>query len=354
MFENVVVVIPSYEPDHRLSEVVRSVYESGFENIVVVNDGSDPELYGHFFDEIKSSHCVVLRHDYNMGKGHALKTAFSYIISHYPSVIGCITVDSDGQHAASDIVAVAECLSQSPDSLILGCRQFDGDVPFKSKAGNNITRGVFRLFCGMDISDTQTGLRGLPVDFMRRCLEISYDRFEYETEMLLVAKEECVPVREVVIETIYDSKEHHSTHFNAVKDSVRIYRVIFGRFFKYALVSLSSCALDLLLFTFFSMNAKNSVDIMCAVVFARFISAIYNYMLNYRLVFESNETHIISGCKYFFLAVLNLCLSGFIVTGVTSFIGYGPVRILVKAVVDTCIFFLNYIIQKKFVFNSAR
>lgn len=76
-----------------------------------------------------------------MGKGRALKTAFNHILSAMPHITGAVMADADGQHACLDIVACAERLLESPDALIMGCRQFDESiVPFKSRFGNKHAR----------------------------------------------------------------------------------------------------------------------------------------------------------------------------------------------------------------------
>ena len=70
--------------------------------------------------------------------------------------------------------------------VVLGVRTFDGDdVPFKSRFGNNLTSFVFKAMCGLNISDTQTGLRAIPYRYLQTFCEIEGEHFEYETRMLL-------------------------------------------------------------------------------------------------------------------------------------------------------------------------
>ena len=92
-------------------------------------------------------------------------------------------------------------------------RTFDGDdIPWKSRFGNTITMSVFSYIAGTKVHDTQTGLRGIPLGLMKEMLGVSYDRFEFEMQMLLDASANY-PILELPIETIYDSKENHQTHF---------------------------------------------------------------------------------------------------------------------------------------------
>ena len=129
-------------------------------------------------------------------------------------------------------------------------------IPFKSKYGNKITTFVVKLFCGMKISDTQTGLRAIPASFMSQILTTPGERFEYEMNMLIDSKYAC-PIIELPIQTIYESKDNHKTHFDPIRDSYRIYKIFGKMFLHYTISSLSSCVVDLLLFSmFFSISPR--------------------------------------------------------------------------------------------------
>ena len=124
--------------------------------LIVVNDGSS-EPCRPVFDAVKRySRVTLLEHEVNRGKGAAMKTAFAYIASNYSADESVMTVDADGQHLAKDALRGAERLNEHPDALILGSRKFPGNVPFKSRMGNAITRGVFRFTTGVHVYDTQS------------------------------------------------------------------------------------------------------------------------------------------------------------------------------------------------------
>ena len=117
--------------------------------IVVVDDGSGPE-FRQIFDELQSNTAVtVLRHAVNLGKGAALKTGFNHILLAFPDCVGVVTADADGQHAVPDILSLARTLVEKPDQIVLGVRQFHGDVPLRSQLGNIISRYVFQVFTGV-------------------------------------------------------------------------------------------------------------------------------------------------------------------------------------------------------------
>lgn len=348
------VVIPAYEPDSRLIALLHDFQQKGIRNVILVDDGSG-ERYREVFEEaeqmIRDLGGALLKHEINCGKGRALKTGFSYILEHYPDCVGVVTADSDGQHTADCICAVMQKLREKPDCLVLGVRCFDGEqVPWKSRMGNKLTRKVLGYVSGISISDTQTGLRGIPRPFMRELLEVPGERFEFETCMLL----ETVGrygIEEVMIRTVYDSAEHHQTHFKPVMDSLRIYRILGWCFIKYLISSLSSFVIDITLFALFCSLFKGKVIpyIAAATVCARIVSAAWNYTINYKIVFHSRKKAGVSALKYIQLAAVQMLLSAALVTGGSAAFPVVP-EAAVKAVVDTFLFLASYYIQRKYIF----
>ena len=347
------IIIPAYEPDERLIELLSLLAEEDFYT-VVVDDGSG-EGYKNIFAQVKEiigGKGVLLSHDVNKGKGRALKTAFQYVLNNIPDTIGAITADSDGQHTKDCIKAVSACLEKNPNSLILGVRRFDGeDIPWKSRFGNTLTLKVMKLVSGLSISDTQTGLRGIPRKFMEELLDVEGERFEFETRMLLETVNKYSIV-EVPIKTIYESKDNHQTHFNPFLDSIKIYKILFERFFRYVFTALSSFIIDIVLFSILCMMLKHWNPVLYAAVataIARVISATYNYMMNYKFVFRSKEKKLVSAGKYVTLAVVQMGCSALLVTLAIHLFTHTNEAIL-KMVVDTVLFFISYQIQKRFVF----
>lgn len=349
------IIIPAYEPDQRMTNLLSALKKAGFiQPCVIVNDGSGPE-YDHYYKEAEEKYgAVVLKHVKNMGKGKALKTGFSYCLEEYPSLMGCVTADSDGQHTPEAIQAVADALQKRPDSLILGVRDFNlPEIPEKSRFGNNLTKKVFKSLYHAEISDTQTGLRAIPATFMKELLEVKGDRFEFETRMLICALKKGVGIKEVPIETIYDSKANHSTHFRPIVDSIRIYRCFGFAFGKFLLSSLSSSVIDISLFQLFCFMLKHaevSWYVMMATVMARIISAIYNYLINYYVVFQAKTDHRHSAIRYLLLAFLQMLVSAGLTT-LFVYVLHPTVEVSVKIPVDVVLFFASYQIQKKLVYR---
>ncbi len=349
------IVIPSYQPDNRLLDLCEQLKQCGLCNVLIVDDGSG-EQYQPIFQKIRDTYgFTLITHTVNQGKGRALKTAFSHIIEQ-GNAIGCVTADSDGQHTPKDILKCITALQENPTSLILGCRDFSGeDVPSKSKFGNNLTRKIFSYLCGIQVSDTQTGLRAIPLQFMQHLLDVAGERFEFETNMLIECKDR-IKIKEIPIQTIYDSKENHQTHFNPIVDSFKIYRIFAKMFLKYIFSSFSACIIDLVLFSIFCSLTRSAFPafyLIVSTVAARLISATYNCLINYHLVFKTNKEKKSvrsSIIRYFILAAIQMTLSAAFVTFFATLVRHAISDTLVKMIVDVLLFFVSYHIQLKYVF----
>lgn len=344
----IALVIPAYEPTTDFIEFCISIRKSKIKDVIIINDGSSEE-YDNIFDEIsKKCGFILLKHNTNKGKGRALKTAFEYILKEMDYIDGCVTADSDGQHSINDILACMLKLQENKRALILGSRCFDGmNIPSKSRFGNKFTSKIFKLLYKKEISDTQTGLRGVSREFIEKLVEVDGERFEFETCMLIEACKREIKIIEVPIETIYDSKKEHKTHFHAVKDSIRIYKLFVGQFVRFIFSSLSSCLIDLLLFTISVelIKDKSECYILWATFFARSISSIYNYIINYKFVFKSRRSYIFTGGGYFLLAIVIMLCSGMLVSA--AHICFPVSEVVIKVCVDTILFVMNYKIQTK-------
>ena len=131
---NVTVIIPSLNPDEKLRKTVSDLIAVGFDDIILVNDGSAPESVQNFPTDVPE--CTILTHEVNRGKGAAMKTAFRYYLESARKTVGVITVDGDGQHIAEDVLACAREMC-AQNAVILGVRDFsEPQVPPRSRIGN--------------------------------------------------------------------------------------------------------------------------------------------------------------------------------------------------------------------------
>ena len=354
------VVLPSLDPDDKLVAVIDGLLEYGFTDIILVNDGSKPENL-HYFEDAAAQHPEIhlLHHPVNRGKGAALKTAFAWFLENRPNAAGVVTIDGDNQHHPED---TRNCCLRMLETgkLVLGVRDFDQpQVPPRSRMGNKITSGVFKVFVGMTISDTQTGLRAIPTADIKTLITIYGDRFEYETNMLLAMKEYGMAFEEVKIRTVY-IEENKSSHFRAVRDSWRIYKLILKHFFRYTVSSLVSALVDNGLFALLSGLLHNifsgfPLTAVCTVT-ARVISSLLNFFMNHRLVFQSKISVKKAMARYYMLAVPQMAAQVLLTQGVCTLLEIPDsatgLRTLLYAVVMTVLYIASYIIQQRWVFSA--
>ena len=332
-----IALIPAYMPTPSMLPMLGELNDSGFE-CIVVNDGSG-NVYDEFFESVREQ-ATVIDHPANFGKGVALRTGLSYIAGHIVTPYIVVTMDADGQHLVSDALNVCERVIECPDALVLGCREFDGDVPLKSKLGNSITRVVYRLATGVGVSDTQTGLRGFSDRLIKRLLSISGDRYEYETNMLMELARDGCRILEVPIRTIYID-DNSSSHFDPVKDSVKIYKEIL----KFSASSLAGFCADYLLYIVFSLLTGSAIF---ANVTARLFSASLNFTLNRKFVFKSNKSLASSALQYFALAAGILAANTLILMLLTQKLSLNIY--LAKVIVECTMFVVSFLAQKGLVF----
>ena len=350
--KNISLIIPAYKPDEKLLTTLSDASNVGFTDILVVDDGSG-EQFNDIFSKVEQlPYCTLLRHPVNKGKGAALKTAFAYFLKNKPHSIGVVTADADGQHLTKDILAVSEKLSATKH-IVLGCRDFSSnDVPLRSKFGNYCTINVFKLFLGMKISDTQTGLRAFPKFVLPDLLKIKGDRYEFETNMLFFMSRNSIPFEEVVIDTVY-IENNSSSHFRVIRDSIRIY----GLIIKYLLSSIAAMLVDNLLFFLLKLFPILSIaaipQTFVAAFLARIISSLVNYFINAKVVF-SDKANYKTLIKYYALATIQISVSAIIVFLLEKllFVNLAIVSTVLKMIVDTILFFISFRIQHKWVFNS--
>lgn len=350
---NIGILIPAFNPDLKLVQLLANLYQQSDFNqkVIVIDDGSDRQ---NIFNQVKKSYpnVIVLHHEVNAGKGAALKTGFRYIVKNFPNILGIATMDADGQHLVEDLRAVEETFIKNIMALVIGSRTFGDDVPLRSRFGNLLTNKLVSLLVGINITDTQTGLRVIPIKYANQLLSLKSNHYEFEFEMLLSAKQSNVGLIEVPIQTVY-LNDNATSHFRVIADSIAIY----SRFFKFAFSGLGSFLIDFVSFYIlvnFMMNASSSNFILLATIIARLLSAIFNYGVNKKLVFQEQGSGTL--LKYAILMVTQMIASGLMTTLMSELTGqlHSTFWItFIKLWIDFLLFLISYQIQKKVLFKPV-
>ena len=337
------VIIPAYRPEESLLQLVAALSEKPIPAIVLVDDGSGLDYRELFRRAEQYPKVRVVRHAINLGKGAALKTGINSALCAFPNLRGIVTADADGQHHPDDIEQVSTKLAAEPDCLVLGTRTFSADVPLRSRVGNIVTRTVMRALVGQNVSDTQTGLRGIPLRLLPSLLRIEANGYDFELDMLIAVRQQAIPIVEVPIRTIYEPG-NRTSHFNPLIDSMKIYFVLL----RFSSVSLTTAALDTLVFY---LAYRRLGNVAMSQALGRLVAVAFNYSMVRRAVFFSKLGHLSVLPKYLLL----VCLSGTAsYAGIQLLNTRFHIQLLpAKLFVETLLFFANFAIQRDFIFGKS-
>ncbi|HEY3742722.1 MAG TPA: bifunctional glycosyltransferase family 2/GtrA family protein [Bryobacteraceae bacterium] len=344
---NAIIVVPAYRPDPALLVLVKQLTSSGdYRRVVIIDDGSGSEFTTLFTESQSFPGVTLLRHAVNLGKGAALKTGFNHVLCEYPDAKGVVTADADGQHAPGDIHRIAERLGQAPDTVVLGARRFadNSKIPWRSRFGNQLTIGAMRLLVGQKLSDTQTGLRGLPLSFLPHLMRIASTGYEFELDMLIACRHQDFHVVEEPVAAIY-LDGNRSSHFNPLLDSARIYFVLL----RFGFISLLTAAIDNLVFL---LTFPVVANIAAAQITGRIAAVLFNYLAARRAVFLSRESHTVTLPRYLLL----VAASGIVSYGLIEFlVSHTHLTVFAaKLSAEGTLFIANFAIQRDFVFRKRK
>jgi glycosyltransferase involved in cell wall biosynthesis len=335
------LLIPAYNPDPAvLPRLVRDLLGQGFDDILVVDDGSDAAHQTAFASLAALPGVTLLRHAVNLGKGAALRTGFHAFLNRNADG-AVVTVDADGQHAPPDVKAIAEAAAAYPGHLILGRRTGGGPQPLRSRVGNTLTRGVFRLISGAAIDDTQTGLRAWPRSLILASLRSTKSGYDFEMEALLYAIQQRIPWRQVDIRKLYFD-ENRASHFDPIWDSLLIYWVIV----RFCMGSIVVACIDYVLF-YFCYEATG--EIATSIALSRSGAALLAFLIAKNLVFRDKDRHVVRQFVKFvslvaFLGVLSVTLT----SALAAQFGLPP--IVAKAIAEGALLVVSFTVQRHLVF----
>ena len=367
-------LIPAYKPNENLISFIQSLETRGLK-VVVVNDGSGEDYLPLFRKIEEQSLATVIHLEKNQGKGAALKAGLSYLNT-VSDDFQVITLDADGQHSLQDAFFLLDKSAENEGSLLLGSRAQSKDSPLRSRIGNYITKKVFSLTTGVRVEDTQTGMRAFSKQLIPKLLQIQGNRYEYEMNMLLDFAKEGIPMKEYPIETIYINSNEES-HFDTVKDSLRIY----SRILKFSSSSLLSFCIDFLLYT---LSFALSGSILFSNAFARLISLHCNFFMNKNYVFQASEQikventawkeiaeetesvtakeekverteaikreHLKEYLSYLGLALSLFAINTLLLSAIAEVLGINAY--LAKIITEILLFILSYFVQKHLIFSK--
>ena len=210
------VIIPTYNNHQTIEQVINDVL-AYTDQVVVVNDGSTDNT-----SEIlsKFSQIDIVSYPKNKGKGYALRQGFKFAWS--KNYEYAITIDSDGQHFATDLPKFVEAIEENPNAIIIGNRNMEQEgIPGKSSFGNRFSNFWFKFETGIKMPDTQSGYRLYPLKPISKMFFFTR-KYEFEIEIIVRAAWKGVDVTDVPIQIYYAPVETRVSHFRPFRDFSRV------------------------------------------------------------------------------------------------------------------------------------
>jgi glycosyltransferase involved in cell wall biosynthesis len=216
---HVIAVVPAFQAEKTIGAVVRGLLSALPDReglrVVVVDDGSTDQTAA----EAERAGATLLRHPRNLGKGAALRTGMDFAKDAGATAV--VTVDADGQHPPEEAARVA--LHAAPrEALVLGVRDLRRDgAPWPNRFSNGFSNVFLSWFGGVELHDSQCGLRRYPVP-ETLALGAHSDGYAFEAETLLRAARLGWRIDELPVRVIYPPAAERVSHFHAVRDPARI------------------------------------------------------------------------------------------------------------------------------------
>jgi glycosyltransferase involved in cell wall biosynthesis len=210
-------IIPAYREERHISDVVRRTRQQ-LDHVVVIDDGSSD----YTARCARDAGAEVIVHSQNRGKGEAIKTGLRHWLDR--QFIHVIILDSDGQHLPEEIDRFIAAAAQAGSrGFFLGNRMNNlTGMPFVRRVVNRYMSNRISRICRQEIPDTQCGFRMLDRQLIPELLE-GGNRFDYETEMLIIASRKGYRIESVPITTVY-SDEVSKIH--PARDTIRFFKLM--------------------------------------------------------------------------------------------------------------------------------
>jgi glycosyltransferase involved in cell wall biosynthesis len=178
--EHVWVVIPAYNEEKALTDVLRDLEDFPY-RVIIINDGSTD----HTLQVALKFPVVILQHAINLGQGAALQTGISYALS-LPETKYIVTFDADGQHRANDIPRMIKVLQEGGYDIVIGSRFLEGGQALNISRTRllvlKLAIWLTNVTTGLHLTDTHNGLRVLTAQAASR-LTITQNGMAHASEL---------------------------------------------------------------------------------------------------------------------------------------------------------------------------
>ena len=196
-----VVLIPAYQAENSVGEVVRATLRH-VPRVLVVDDGSTDGTG----ERAARAGAEVLRLTENSGKGSAVRAGLERILTSDATHV--VFLDADGQHDPDDLPALLGAAQHGEDFVIGSRVTRPEETPAARYRTNEIGSRILTRMTGHEVADGQSGYRVIAADILRK-LRLNARGYLIETEILLKAAPLVARFRHVPVRAIYGGPSHY-------------------------------------------------------------------------------------------------------------------------------------------------
>ena len=217
------IVIAAYNEGKSISNVVNDLKKTGYNNIVVVDDGSKDNTQ----EVALKAGAHVLRHVVNRGQGASLKTGIDYALKHGADII--VTFDADGQHQTSDLKAMINPVAKGECEITVGSRFLKPTkMPISRKITLKIAIIILRIFYGSKMTDAHNGFRVLSRTAAQK-INITSDRMEHASQIIEEINKKNITYKEIPVTIKYTDYSMEHGHGGIIQAIKVLFRMIIRR-----------------------------------------------------------------------------------------------------------------------------
>jgi glycosyltransferase involved in cell wall biosynthesis len=218
--KKIFIVIPAYNEEKVIGEVIKDIKKEGYKNIIVVDDGSKDNTY----KKAEEEKAIVLRHILNRGKGAAVKTGIEFAKNQNADIV--VTIDGDGQNNPKEIKKLISQLDKGIE-VVMGSRfqNKKNKMPLFNRFANFVANILIYLTYGIMVSDSQSGFRAYSKKAINS-LNLQMDRYEFDSEVIREIVKNKLKYKELPIDVFYTeyskSKKQKQNLINGIKTLIKI------------------------------------------------------------------------------------------------------------------------------------
>lgn len=192
------VIIPAYNEEKNIEQLVRRVIKLGYMPIVI--DDCSKDKTGEI---ARKSGALTIKHKTNKGKGEAIKTAFRYILEKVPDIEYVAILDADLQYIPEDLPKIFKPLENDEADYVTGYRNWKVDVPFRHRLGNFVWRTAFNILFGANVKDSNCGFIAMTRESVKEFVNIATGGYIIENLFMISAIMKGLRIKQVPVKVYY-------------------------------------------------------------------------------------------------------------------------------------------------------